>query len=209
MINSGRWSALGKVFHFEPRFLCTVSGKPVIDWACVPPSLYLILQKKGEREPSTASYNRVVRREYDLVAIEEPIPSGLNQISIYFDGGGNGQFAYGSWEALYNGFKKRVYRQSFADFRTEDGKSATSNCAEFLSLISALEWVQSVQNKDQYVLRIYGDSALVINQIKGAWRCRCEHLASLRDRAVKLMNGFKYKHCHWHPRRKSVAIFGH
>lgn len=40
-----------------------------------------------------------------------------NVFKVYFDGGDHGERAYGSWEVEFNGFRKRVHRQSFRDWR--------------------------------------------------------------------------------------------
>ncbi len=133
----------------------------------------------------------------------------LSQFNVYFDGGGSHDFAYGSWEVVWNGFKKREHRLNFKHWRSISGKGATSNVAEFLSLIGALEWLQSVKEKNNYTISIHGDSMLVINQLTGRYKCRKEHLRILRDDAVVLLQGWKDWTATWQSRINNLSRFGH
>lgn len=128
----------------------------------------------------------------------------MTVFNIYFDGGGSGQWAYGSWEVEWNGFKKRVQRRSF-----KHHAGCTSNVAEYLALLGALEWLKTVKDKGQYRVRIHGDSLLVINQIKRVWRTRKDHLACLRDEVIGLLREFGGWEALWHRRINSVSRFGH
>lgn len=137
------------------------------------------------------------------------------KFTVFFDGGDSGKLAYGSWKVVFNGFEKKVSR-----FKVEPLESryfglgyeplrATMNVAEYMSLIKALEWLQSVQDKDTYTVDIYGDSMLVVRQVQGKWRCKSPHLRPFIDRARSLLKDFEDWNITWHRRTNSVAIFGH
>ena len=84
----------------------------------------------------------------------------------------------------------------------------TNNVAEWLSLIGALEWLQSVKGRDQYELKIIGDSQLVLFCLNGRWKARKPHLKILRDRALELLKGFRWD-VEWQARCHNVNRFGH
>jgi ribonuclease HI len=135
----------------------------------------------------------------------------VNQINVYFDGGTGkssvkGVFGYGSWEVHFNGFVKRVERDPFAKNRV--GYDITNNVFEYLALIGALEFLQTVQNKHLYEIKISGDSQLVIRQLTGGYRCKKSHLKKLRGHAIMLLTNFKWT-VEWKPRVHSVRRFGH
>jgi len=132
---------------------------------------------------------------------------GLSTFKIYFDGGDSGQWAYGSWEIEFLGFKVRRHRIKFLEFT--EGVKTSSNCAEYLALLGALDWLQGVKDKRGYLIEIFGDSKLVIEQINKRWKCKCDHLAVLRDRARKALSEFAGFKAHWHGRHHNVIRFGH
>lgn len=127
---------------------------------------------------------------------------------VFFDGGTNAnrKDGYGSWQVLWNGFGKTVSRVEFT--HEQYGQVVTNNVAEYLSLVGALKFLQTVRERENYRVIISGDSQLVLNQVKGAFKCHKPHLQSLRDRCHNLLNGFSFK-CEWRPRRESVTRFGH
>lgn len=126
---------------------------------------------------------------------------------VYFDGGLYGADGYGSWEITFNGFSKRVQRELFK----YDGLShqITSNISEYSALLSALRWLQSVQQKSFYQVMIFGDSKLVLKQISGEYRCRKGHLLKYRDECLNLLRDFGSWSTHWHDRYNNVRRFGH
>ena len=145
----------------------------------------------------------------------------LNQFKVYFDGGDSREWAYGSWKIEFNGFEKLVYKfkveplettwvsDQWGEFMGQSPLRATSNIAEYVSLIKALEWLQSVKEKELYEVKIMGDSMLVVSQMNQTWRTRKPHLKDFRDRALDLLKDFGKWTAIWHPRFVSVSIFGH
>jgi ribonuclease HI len=124
---------------------------------------------------------------------------------IIFDGGLNGHGAYGSYQLSAKG-KREIKRLHF--------QSGTNNEAEYKALIAALEDLISRIKKSnhapkEFEVAVLGDSALVINQVKGAWRVKAFHLVPLRDRAQALLNQFGGHTIDWQPRSQSEEVLGH
>ncbi len=67
---------------------------------------------------------------------------------------------------------------------------ATNNIAEYQALISCLELIEKY-NMDTVV--IYSDSQLVVNQIKGLYKVKKEHLKKLFDKVQNIMYDVSYK----------------
>jgi len=67
---------------------------------------------------------------------------------------------------------------------------ATNNIAEYQALISCLELVKKY-NMDRLI--IYSDSQLVVNQIKGLYKVKKEHLKKLFDKVQNIMYDASYK----------------
>jgi len=140
-----------------------------------------------------------------FTATWRPLETTFN---VFFDGGTNAnrRDGYGSWEVCWNGFRKCASRTLFT--AEKYGQNITNNVAEYLALIEALKFLQSVKDRENYRVIISGDSQLVINQVNGSCKCHKPHLQSLRDRCRNLLSGFSFQ-CQWRPRRESVSRFGH
>jgi len=82
------------------------------------------------------------------------------------------------------------------------GPGMTNNVAEYQAAIEALTWAH--QHADGASIELCGDSLLVINQVRGQWKCNAEHLQPLRDRMVELVNetGARLK---WIPREQNTG----
>ena len=130
---------------------------------------------------------------------------------IVFDGGSknNGSSnadAYGSYR-LSAGPRSEIKRLQFPT-------GTTNNAAEYQALIEALEdLIARIQmagrDPKEFTVQVWGDSQLVINQVKGDWKSKNASLRSLRDQIRMRIDKFKEVQLHWHPREKSVAILGH
>ena len=106
-------------------------------------------------------------------------------IALYFDGlcepRNPGGWACWSWIAYADG--QRVDEDSGC---LGHGPGMTNNVAEYQAAIEALTWAH--QHADGASIELCGDSLLVINQVRGQWKCNAEHLQPLRDRMVELVN---------------------
>lgn len=67
------------------------------------------------------------------------------------------------------------------------GENCTNNQAEYAGLILGLQQAISMQIKE---LVVEGDSLLVINQMKGEYKCHSEKLVILYDQAKELEKSF-------------------
>lgn len=140
----------------------------------------------------------------------------ITTFKIYFDGGTDGinpsagigsNNGYGSWEVCWNGFSKKARRIPFLAGRI--GQNVTNNVAEYLALIGALQFLQSVKHKGFYRLEIYGDSQLVLKTLTGEFKARKPHLKPLRATCHELTKGFAGFKAIWNGRAHNVARFGH
>lgn len=136
------------------------------------------------------------------------------KITIYCDGGskGNPGKGYGSYE-----IKSDCKTISVCASRLEFGDNLTSNQAEYLALIAALNrLLRLVEGADaerlnigEPFIEVHSDSKLMVQQVMGYWRCKVPHIRELRFTAVELLRRFKQWRVHWHPRDVSVKKFGH
>ena len=83
----------------------------------------------------------------------------------------------------------------------------TVNVGEYKAVIFALE---EALNRYLESVEILTDSLLVVNQVRGVWKCRKEHLLPFRDkiRNILLHMSFvptrRYSLC-WIPREENIA----
>lgn len=74
------------------------------------------------------------------------------------------------------------------------GEKATNNHAEYAGLILGLQQAKAFEIKH---LRVIGDSQLVINHMKGTYKCRSENLIDLYDKAKEIEKYFDIiEYCH-------------
>ena len=64
---------------------------------------------------------------------------------------------------------------------------ATNNVAEYRALLAGLHRARELGATEVDVL---GDSALVVNQVNGAWKIKEAHLRPLREEAVRALQAF-------------------
>ena len=65
--------------------------------------------------------------------------------------------------------------------------SVTNNCAEYYSLILALNEAIKLKEKS---IEIYMDSLLVCNQVKGSWRVKNRKLQELHSKVISRLQNF-------------------
>lgn len=132
----------------------------------------------------------------------------METFRIFFDGGtSKGGDGYGSWEVIWNGFSKKVSKAKFS--AKEIGCIITNNVAEYQSLIEALAWLKSVQDKKNYEVVIHGDSQLVLYQITGRYKTKVHHLKRFKALCRDLLKEFGDWKTEWRPRINNVQRFGH
>lgn len=147
----------------------------------------------------------------DAPSVMPPLPGQAPEkpIRVIFDGGskGNPGLGYGSYALEWPGFPRQIVQLRFGD-------RVTNNEAEYDTLIAALEAIvkrlkESGADTRTARLDIWGDSLLVISQIKGDWKVNKAELQSRRDRARSLLALFGQARLSHHDREKSVEVLGH
>ena len=140
-----------------------------------------------------------------------PLPGQAPEepIQIVFDGGshGNPGQGYGRYALDWPGHPRQIVQLNFGD-------QVTNSEAEYDTLIAGLEAVRKrmLEKKidpESARLRIWGDSQLVCNQVRGDWRCKESRLQLRLKEARALLNEFGNASLNYHPREKSVEILGH
>ncbi len=130
----------------------------------------------------------------------------MPDVRIVFDGGsrGNGtrdSYGYGSYQLLIDGTAE-IVRLTF-------GTGVTNNEAEYDTLLAALTVLSQRADASSIVLQIWGDSQLVIFQVKGLWKAKEPRLIERRDRVKALLKSFAKAELNHHLRAESVKVLGH
>ena len=94
--------------------------------------------------------------------------------------------------------------------RLADGHGAvtdnptSNNIAEWRGLEAGLRWLSCWRSPVEH-LTIVGDSQLVLNQLRGDWRCKKAHLGKLRDTCQKILSeaGWEWT-ATWVPREQNA-----
>ena len=115
------------------------------------------------------------------------------------DGGYKNNLAYGSFKV----FDNRVLTIGQKQFIIGIG---TNNQAEYIALITALHWCK---RKELQRVVVIMDSKLIINQVKGIWRCRDKRLVELRGKARDIMSKFEYVDLRYTPGKYIKQKLGH
>lgn len=106
-----------------------------------------------------------------------------------FDGCSKGNPGLSGAGAVIYHFDKEIWSESFFV-----GKNFTNNRAEYAGLILGLQQAKEFNIKH---LKVEGDSLLVINQMKGLYKCRAENLIMLYEKAKELEKHFDIiDYCH-------------
>lgn len=101
-----------------------------------------------------------------------------------FDGGATpnpGSMKIGGWIRDPKG--NRIYAY------TEEIGHGTNNEAEYRSLLKLME---EIQKRGIKKIHIQGDSALVVNQVKGLWKTKDPRMALLKDKVTATAAGLEY-----------------
>jgi len=120
---------------------------------------------------------------------EEEYSESEFEYKMNFDGcSKNNPGLAGAGAVIYH-FDKEIYAEDFFV-----GEMFTNNHAEYAGLILGLQHAKLLGIKN---LKVEGDSLLVINQMKGTYKCKSINLIELYDKAKELEKHFdciEYKH---------------
>jgi len=121
------------------------------------------------------------KKSYDKKLPEKVYPEF--DYKLMFDGGSRGNPGLSGAGAVIYHFDKKIWSESFFV-----GENATNNHAEYAGLILGLQQAKALNIK---CLKIEGDSLLVINHMKGIYKCRSDKLIELYDKAKELESYFE------------------
>ncbi|HXQ92874.1 MAG TPA: ribonuclease HI [Nitrososphaerales archaeon] len=109
--------------------------------------------------------------------------------------------------ATYGVVVKKEGRTIFEDFGLAYAKpwtdEASNNVAEYSALIHALEWLRGNELQASPII-VRGDSRLIINQMKGAFKVKARRILELHQRASRLLSEFKNLHLEWVDRSRNA-----
>jgi ribonuclease HI len=137
------------------------------------------------------------------------VSSDRPRFVLIFDGGsiGNPGAAYGSFRLQRTGSPPLpVQRLSFGH--------GTNNEAEYRALLGGLQELGRILTGDglrpsDVEIEARGDSRLVLEQLRGAWRVKNVRLAGLHRQAGELLEGFAHVRLVHQDRSRSVRVLGH
>lgn len=125
-------------------------------------------------------------------------PKDIIEGELFFDGGTteNGKSSsIGTW-----GYVLIVGKKTIKNGGRIAGYGTTSNEAEYHGLIYGLEAARSHGIR---LLNVYGDSKLVINQMKGLWRTKAPNLKKLNRQSFLIKSRFSKVKFTWIPREEN------
>jgi len=77
------------------------------------------------------------------------------------------------------------------------GENATNNYAEYKGLLAGLRQavalldINVLESRGRLRLQVYGDSNLIIQQLRGTWQCKHPNLLQLYEQSQRLISGIK------------------
>lgn len=125
------------------------------------------------------------------------------QITIYFDGGsrGNPGLAGAGAEVVVVNNSNDTQAAATYSVRKYCGDRQTNNYAEYHGLLAGLKQAKlciehysltsPLSQNPLFQLQIYGDSLLIINQLKGAWQCKHQNIIPLFCESQQLIGEMK------------------
>lgn len=132
--------------------------------------------------------------------------SAAERWRLVFDGGskGNPGLGYGSYRLQREG-------EPWSEpVRGEYGDPMTNNEAEYIALTRGLKDLAGRCGDPAAVgLRVLGDSKLVLEQLRGAWKVRAANLRPYHAAARAELDRFGEVELVWHRRDSSVELLGH
>jgi ribonuclease HI len=170
--------------------------------------LFQILVSQGDL-PNSTGPSTLEAKQLEFSPATRQRPNSPDYVLV-FDGGskGNPGWGYGSYAIT------RVKDGAQRLERLQFGDGYTNNEAEYDSLIAALQDLlsrieQAGRQPQEFSLEVRGDSALVINQLRGKWKAKDPRMRERRDRCQPLLQRFGSVVLKAQPREESVRVLGH
>ncbi|GAU51875.1 hypothetical protein TSUD_416600 [Trifolium subterraneum] len=181
-----RWQMLLSEYDIEYRTQKAIKGSILAD--------HLAHQPVEDYQPIKFDFPDEEIMYLKMKDCDEPVfgegPDPESQWGLIFDGAVN---LYGSGIGAIIVTPKGAHIPFTARLQFE----CTNNIAEYEACIMGIEEAIDLRIKN---INIYGDSALVINQIKGEWETRHASLIPYRDYARRLLTFFNKVELHHIPR---------
>ena len=130
-----------------------------------------------------------------------------NRINIFFDGACRNQqntnCPMGLGIAVFEdtNYNESLSRAILIENNKDDG---TSNLSEWLALCNALEIAASLRKNFNGIIKIYGDSKIIVNQFNMIWRMNDEKFRKYFNRAKHFAALAKIVDIEWIPREKNT-----
>lgn len=160
--------------------------------------------KRGRKRPPEIDARSNQRRK--IFNQQQPSPNSTFQlqITIHFDGGSRGNpgvAGAGAHVIVVDNSKGTLETMTYS-IRRFCGNRETNNYAEYNGLLAGLELAKSCieecsSNRSAqspsplFQLQVYGDSNLIIQQLKGAWQCKNANIKPLFRQSQQLIGEMK------------------
>ena len=128
---------------------------------------------------------------------------------LMFDGGSRGNPG-----AAYGSFRLQRTAASPLPIRRLTFGHGTNNEAEYKALLAGLEELGKQVAREglrpaDVEIEVRGDSRLVLEQLRGAWRVRNSRLAGLHRQAAEMLEPYAHVRLVHQDRSRSVRVLGH
>ncbi|KAL3766488.1 hypothetical protein ACHAW5_001157 [Stephanodiscus triporus] len=171
--------------------------------------------RKRSRDEDDVAASSCQRKKAATLNDKSPTSKFALQITIHFDGGsrGNPGVAGAGAEVIVVDNSTDVISTTTHSVREYCGERATNNYAEYKGLLVGLRQAkscieqhactQSSSKRPLFRLQVYGDSNLIVQQLRGAWQCKHPNIVPLFQESQSMIREIqKYD-------TRSVVAFDH
>lgn len=102
-------------------------------------------------------------------------PDLRDEVEVWFDGASRGNGQAGARASIGGVVRDGRSHEVLAEVSEAIGEE-TNNVAEYRALLATIEAAHAFPSRR---LRVFGDSALAINQLRGEWKIKAAHLVPL------------------------------
>jgi ribonuclease HI len=109
--------------------------------------------------------------------------AGISKVVVHVDGGSRGNPGPAAVAAVATGPDGEILAE-----RGETIGVATNNVAEYRAVLLGTELARELGADE---IELVGDSQLIVEQVRGNYKVKQEHLRPLREQAVKALDEFR------------------
>jgi len=153
-------------------------------------------RSRDDEEEDAASSSAASRQNKKASSLKDVL-----LITIHFDGGSRGNpglaGAGAKVVATNNSTTDGPITTTTYLIREYCGENATNNYAEYKGLLAGLRQAVALldfnvlESRGRLRLQVYGDSNLIIQQLRGTWQCKHPNLLPLYEQSQRLISGIK------------------